>query len=602
MKKRLFYLCCILATATACSTSLNLSGEKLTSESLIWQITGGELSGKSYLVGTLPIQDSAFFQYPEKIWSYLEDTDVFISFDTETTEKTQALREKAFSDYGRHYSILPSAYFQQIAEQQMKPVISLNEEYSLQNIEVTLNESPSVDKQDFIDDFFMGNSSNLVDYRTKMDLSVEQLNQLRNRNNYLILDELVRHMKLQPVFFPVDVAYLTGPNGLINLLRARGYQVQQKQIRHYAQNAKSIQERRALFAVNSPKNIPGQPTVSSGNSTPVGQVYGNYEIPEDPIPLNLPLGMINIIDWPRYSLPDSLASYVSPSRLKPASERQKMYSTIDNNMEYTIEIKPNGKNFKKAIQQIIISNGGQLVNNKMLTINQIPAQYVELIYTESQLSKHVLIPIGNKMIVASVKGNTPAIFSLQADQFLTSIQPNKNLTKAANNTSAQNQVGAKQQPPETIVPIWKPWKLKEATVYFPKEPDILEADLEDKSTIQGRVIKRGEVDNNLYLFTATEKSSINNFKLFNESINETAELARAVIVERNVMPQGKTNFSSYLLRDSLENYYRIAYWYQNGVFYQLIIRGNEDSVENDTANQIFNSVNFGFKQMPNAVN
>lgn len=605
MNKRLFLFLSVLACIFSCSTSGNLSGETVPSESLVWQVSGGELAGKSYIVGTLPVQDSAFFAYPDKVWDYLEKSDVFVSFDETTVPNQQELRNEAFSSLGKHYGVLPAAYFQQIASQQMKPVVSINSEYSLQNIEIADKPTEQNTRDELIEAFRLGNSADLVQLRTNLDLSSNQLEQLQNRNNYLILDELVRHMRLQPVFFPVDVAYVTGTNGLVGLLRARGYQVEPQQERFYANFAKQIAQQRALLAMqqNQTTTMQTQPNVSVYSE---GESYGNYEFPQETVPLNLPIGLLNIGDWPTYAIADSSLLYRAPARLKSTSELQEEYSTIHDNLTYEIKLQDLPKNFDAAIQQLIIQQGGQLVNSEKAAINGFPTRIVELIYAENHLSKHVLLPLQSQLAVFSVKGNTPQIVSLQAEQFLNSIEVNQALLLANQQTTTtfDGETMPGNQPAEPIAqqPIWQANQLMDLSVYLPIPPEELSHQLENGNNLTGLVIPRGEIDNNMYLLTATKQNSIDNFKLFNDAINATATEARAVIINRNVMPQGQSYFSSYTLRDAVDNHYKVNYWYVNGVFYQFIIRGDKRSIQNQTATQIQQSIQVGQQPMINGAN
>ena len=64
------------------------------------------------------------------------------------------------------------------------------------------------------------------------------------------------------------------------------------------------------------------------------------------------------------------------------------------------------------------------------------------------------------------------------------------------------------------------------------------------------------------------------------------------------MPSDKTYYASYMLRDAIENHYKVVYWYGNGLFYQFVIRGDKNSVKNETANQILNSVSAKFIPQP----
>lgn len=599
MSRIYFGLLVLIFGLQSCTSMQQASGEPVSAESLIYQITGNELAGTSYLVATVPVQDSLFYHYPDKVWTYLEKSDVFISFDDETENETKTLRNQSFAEFNKDYAILPAAYFKSIASNQFKPIVTINPKYSFQNLPQK-GSSKAIAKQEFIDDFHSGLIHDLVDFRLSADVNSDQFETLQTKNNYQIIDELITHMKLQPVFFPVDVVYLSGNNGLLNLLRARGYQVKPMQERFYVTNAKGIQQRKALLAQPTLPTSNGTQPVQSNQPVATGnqQKATEYTMPTQPLPLNLPIGIINLDKWGNYVLADSLVVYKAPNRLKQVNEMQQLYNTTSNELEYSIQLENKFKNFDAAIERLIISNGGQMVNVSQVQRFAYPAIEVELIYAENQISKHLVVQHPMQSVIASVKGPTPQIFSQEATTFFQNLQVKEVLMASNQIPVGENGVVTANDQVQTNLPVWQVVNHYDLSVFMPKEPIKIDTLLANGNALSGLLIPRGEVDNNMYLLTSTPVQSFDNFKLFNESINEAASAARAVIVDRTVMPSDKTYYASYMLRDAIENHYRVVYWYGNGLFYQFVIRGDKNSVKNETANQILNSVSAKFIPQP----
>lgn len=225
---------------------------------LLWEITGKKLKKPSYLFGSMHSNDSRLFQFPDSLYyafsnaeTVVLEADVSELFDGidvrvdwnsllilpgETANETSLSREGTQTVYGdedgRPHFL--DAWFQQTgycggkkfaalekAEDQMALGVSL--ELSLGNTPVR---NFLLSKESFIQSYLRGD----IEMLTKMlhsQLAVipgayEALITQRNEVMAKGLDTLIRK---QSVFCAIGSGHLSGKDGVIQLLRARGYNV-----------------------------------------------------------------------------------------------------------------------------------------------------------------------------------------------------------------------------------------------------------------------------------------------------------------------------------------------------------------------------------------
>lgn len=548
----------------------------------LWQVSGGELQGKSYIFGSMPLQDSTYYRFDPKLWKNINKSDVYISFNQEISGSQQ----QVYTNSPKQFGISPKDYLKQQVEQKFQPTVDLEQTNSLANLVTSpLNKTASTSQlQELKETYLSADMQRFLDLRTQLDVPEEIFSSLGTKHNYLLISELINQMQLQPVFVAVDPVYLIGSEGLISLFRARGYQVKPLSEKYYEKNAEKIaflKQQQALFAQqNNPQpNNNTAPNPGIGN----GEVISAPTVATTSIKLDLPIGILNLDQWSAYNI-DETIDYVAPVRLKQTDEnRPDRYQAKYGDLEYQIDVIDEWDNTNTQIEKIIIRNGGQMVLNESFLNKTLSGKHIELMYTDNQISRHLLIKGAQKNLILSIKGPTPAIHTLLADHFFNQI--------ALEQLPVSIAIADTVVTPEVVAPVvqWGLENIKGIQFLFPSEFIQEEAKLEGGETVDAYISSR-KVDNNTYIIVTSEKEAFDNFQLFNSSINQAAQEVRGVVVERDVLPAGRPNFAEYIIKDAIDRYYRVQYYHVNGRFYQAIVKGDRKSVSNANANQFFNSI------------
>lgn len=225
---------------------------------LLWEISGNDLEQPSYLFGTFHSNDNEIFDFPDSLYVVLNqaeaivlETDITDLMDEadvikngptiyETTGLDWVIPERRSneitytsygSDEGRPQFI--DLYFKQVAdncekdfyplesiEDQMK--IGLNKEYKKTTTEYIKMPSKEEMKKKYLE----GNASDLHDYTKLSTINYVNLYEelITDRNKVMAngIDTLIQN---QRVFCAVGAAHLMGGEGIIPLLREKGYKL-----------------------------------------------------------------------------------------------------------------------------------------------------------------------------------------------------------------------------------------------------------------------------------------------------------------------------------------------------------------------------------------
>ncbi len=254
--------------------------------SLLWKIERNDLAKPSYLFGTMHLKDKRVFEFSDSVLVKLLSADVLaleLDFDTLNAQLIRNMFEKAekrifqtelFSDeelkevekktskFGLARKMFKNKSFRQIRdildrmspdEKETMPVFldaylynfaanhkvktigleRVEEQLSLKDS--ILDEETKANVKDLIDSLpkFLSLKAELVElYRSgdiqeiyrmyrKLNLSYEEI--LLDNRNRVMVDRLEGLLNQQSVFTAVGCAHLPGPNGIIELLRAKGY-------------------------------------------------------------------------------------------------------------------------------------------------------------------------------------------------------------------------------------------------------------------------------------------------------------------------------------------------------------------------------------------
>ncbi len=578
----------VLIFLMACSLQHSVAQEQ--SSTWLWQISKGDLVGKSYLFGTMPLQDSIVFNFPEKVWKYLDRSDVVVRLKEEDINLRQKFLDAYYGDFQKHFATTPEQYIVSIAEREMKPIVDLNPDFSISNhynSSTAPNNSNRALSHNVVEEYLSAYVDEFLVTRQSLDVPESTYQTISSKTNYLLLNELIRYMQLQPVFVPIDAIYLGGNTGLVQLFRERGYSVKALEEKDYKEVAEQIEYQKMMRAQWESQQAQNQPVPQTDTNQAVDNqpqvIHVADTQPTGSVKLNLPPEIINLTEWGAYSLKDSIITYRAPMRLKVDDRNNNLYIAQYGDMEYSLEFVPKWKNKKNAIEQIVIRNGGQLVNEQNFQNSSLFGEEIELMYAENQISKHVLIEGVVDNTIATVKGPTPAIYSLVADDFFQSLVM-KNVLPP--NQSLPSDLVAPTPLPEVV--SWNILQKQRLSITFPSNAESNAATLSNGSQITTYTSNKS-VDENTYLLAISKRQTFDNFKLFNDAINTIASELRGVIDKRNVMPGGNQSIAEYEIKDAVGNYYRVKLIFDGAYFYQLYAKGDDKSINNETANTIFNS-------------
>lgn len=240
------------------SFSLGFSQLILPEKELLWEISHPKSKVKSYIFGTLHANDRSLFDLSDSVYVAFEqakilvlETDIYRLFEEMDTRKN--LPETRFDDQGKSYTSsvessetiygsengMPQfldAYFQVLALHTNKQVLALEaleDQYALSN-EFKLSERKIIDNginsftQEKLKELYLKGDIEALQRFMKSSLSIQDrlYDEVIIKRNKLMLDKLIELLKGNTSFFcAVGAGHLGGEDGLIQLLRAKGFRV-----------------------------------------------------------------------------------------------------------------------------------------------------------------------------------------------------------------------------------------------------------------------------------------------------------------------------------------------------------------------------------------
>lgn len=225
---------------------------------LLWEISQPKSKTKSYLFGTLHANDRALFDLSDSTYIAFDqaenivlETDIYRLFSAMDTRKT--LPETRIDNQGKSYTTFAlnsktlygsedgmpqflDAYFQVLALQLGKNTIALEkleDQFALSN-EFKLSERRIIDNQinsftqEKLLELYLRGDLDALQRFMKSYLSVQDslYQEVIVKRNYQMRDTLLTLLKNQKSFFcAVGAGHLGGEEGILQLLRAKGYKV-----------------------------------------------------------------------------------------------------------------------------------------------------------------------------------------------------------------------------------------------------------------------------------------------------------------------------------------------------------------------------------------
>lgn len=267
---------------------------------LLWEISGNGVKGKSYLFGTLHSNDRRLFNFPDSLYYALEktdavvlETDVFSMFESLDTRRTSVRLQ--YDNTGEPYTTsegstqtyygdedgMPQfldAYFQQycynsnkkfVALETTESQIELFNDIGLPELSQMKLESFLLSREDMMDLYLEGDIYRLQEM-IKLNLAVypDQYDEMIVKRNRDMADKLDSLLTDQQLFCAVGAGHLAGREGIISLLRRKGYKVR-KVTAVYSEGTDSykidVKSKRSYHFVNDTLGLhiefPGKPTL-----------------------------------------------------------------------------------------------------------------------------------------------------------------------------------------------------------------------------------------------------------------------------------------------------------------------------------------------------
>jgi uncharacterized protein YbaP (TraB family) len=319
----------ILCLETSQAQLLDLEKE------LLWEVSSPKSTVKSYFFGTLHANDRALFELSDSVYIAFDnaqkivlETDIYQLFSVMDTRKV--LPETRFDDKGKSYTNLDissktlygnedgmpqflDAYFNVLGLQLQKEIVALEnikDQYALSN-EFKLSEQRIIDNQ--INTFtqekllalYLRGDLDALQRFMKSYLSIqEQLyNEVIVQRNLQMRDKLLDLLQEPiPFFCAVGAGHLGGEDGILQLLRARGYRVRPVQwsIQEKAPSSKAlIKKQTEYISIDSLSGLiakfPGKPLAQETQDGNLKLIYRE-------------LGQGNTYEITRYDI-DSTISY-----------------------------------------------------------------------------------------------------------------------------------------------------------------------------------------------------------------------------------------------------------------------------------------------------
>jgi uncharacterized protein YbaP (TraB family) len=225
---------------------------------LLWEISGNELEQPSYLFGTFHSNDNEIFDFPDSLYIVLNQSEAIV-LETDITElmdeadviknyssvydstgidwiiPEQNSNEITYTSYGSDEGRpqFIDLYFKQIADNCGKKFYALESlqdqmkvglSNELKETYVVLDEKPSKEQMKQL--YLEGNAKKLHDITKQSTINFVNLYEelITDRNKVMVkgIDTLIRGQK---VFCAVGAAHLLGEEGIIPLLREKGYKL-----------------------------------------------------------------------------------------------------------------------------------------------------------------------------------------------------------------------------------------------------------------------------------------------------------------------------------------------------------------------------------------
>jgi len=226
---------------------------------LLWKITGKGIKKPSYLFGTFHSNDPRVFQFTDSTYTALYrsegvviEADMYsmfsqidtrlatptLTFDaagTPSTTSRRATKTRYGNEDGRPqfldlylqmyaYNSTKNCFFLESIEDQITAYEMLNKS----RFPAISTPTQTITQEKFLEAYLSGDIERIRKMtENQLSNTKDGYQWLINERNYVMLDGIDTLCKKKGLFIAVGAAHLAGPNGLIQLLRDKGYKVRQ---------------------------------------------------------------------------------------------------------------------------------------------------------------------------------------------------------------------------------------------------------------------------------------------------------------------------------------------------------------------------------------
>ncbi|MFM6934911.1 MAG: TraB/GumN family protein [Flavobacteriales bacterium] len=262
----------LLLFSLFCSCYLAFGQNYVADKELLWEISGNGLKTKSYVFGSLHSNDKRLFQLADSVYTALNqsqkiilETDIFGLFDDLDTRKK--LPNTLYDKNGNPYTAeteagetfygdedgMPQfldAYFQQYCYNAGKEFIaleSIKEQYDLLSDEIQVSDKQYIDNalnnftHEHLIDLYLKGDLMAIDKFMKANMSIQEnlYDEVIIKRNIKMAQKLDSILKAKTSFFcAVGAGHLGGSNGILTILRSKGYKVRMVTWSHHEKPSK----------------------------------------------------------------------------------------------------------------------------------------------------------------------------------------------------------------------------------------------------------------------------------------------------------------------------------------------------------------------------
>ncbi|HIB48162.1 MAG TPA: TraB/GumN family protein [Flavobacteriaceae bacterium] len=594
----------IFVSIFLCFTAI-VAAQDRSNYKLLWEITKNNTVGKSYVFGTMHLQDERVFQFSDSVIPAIKNTEIF-ALEIDPNIMGGAIKEKMESYEGTqniYKEILSEEEYERLAQKFMEINGSSIEDFPISHplmIESALspNISKETDKRTFLDVYLFGVANHFNKEITGLEDLDDQIpdmedipkEELRQAILELIdLDEAEANQQLERL---IDVYYQGSLEQIYYYLN--GWwpidKVMERRNTKMVKSLDSIMQRKTIFAGVGAAHLPGNSGVldlleKKGYTVrPVGATFNDPEFTFDL--------KVNEDDWMTTTYKEAGFSLKTPDKAIaiPMSGQYNIYTVADLYsggsfsyffMDYTgSDLASEGNIIDKVIDNQLEDATNELIGRKEISVGD--SNGVEVVMkTEDGTMRAQYFDIDNHLFAFLVENQMSELSSPYVDTFFNSIQFFEREVPEVTWETLENDLGA-----YTVQTIGETTDLSR-TAPDPSNPDI--------EYFLHLFSMKDPNQNTFNLFRYNDQPIgyyLNDADLFNEQVSSLLENQGKILSEPKEIEVDGVPGTSYEIELSKTYHARAHAFFRGNRFYLLLSQAisKDDTIsENDT---FLNSLKF----------